>query len=221
MAILTLALLVLDPWGIAIKASLVCLCIGIVLLISWRKKNNVFCKQCKKRVHASDAHCKNCGAQITDSNTEVVIGVSGKSRVIGVLSVAILVGVLGLSVASYAASHDFTGYATGMYSDLRQTYKQNDQIWGVECKSALTEGAFNRTIAVNGDSPESLRIESSCDSGTLILNIKQGDRVDSIDISNTSGVARYSLADYEDNSDIKLSVEHTTGKNIQFKISWE
>lgn len=221
MSTLTQALFGFNFWGIAIKISLICICIGIVMLISWRKKHNAFCKKCKKRVSHSDTHCRNCGSQMNDDNKEIVIGISGKARVISVLSIAVLIGVLGLSIVAYASSYDFSGYATGMYSELHQLYTQNDSIWGVECKSALTGGTFNKMISVDDSTPTVLAIESLCDSGTLILNIKQDDRVESIDISSTNGEIQYDLSSFNGNSDIKLSVEHTTAKNIVFKISWE
>lgn len=208
-------------WGISIKVLLICLCVSIVLLVSWRKKNNMFCKKCKKRVRNSASHCKNCGSAMTEDNTEIIIGISNKTRTISVLAIAFLVGMTGLSVVAFARSYNFSDYATGMYSEFHQIYTQNDSMWGVECKSALTEGSFNKTIAVNGNAPANLTIESSCDSGSLILNIKQDDRIESIDISNINSEIPYSLTKFNDVSDIKLSVEHTTAKNIKFKISWE
>lgn len=208
-------------WGGVIRIFLFLLCAGIVLLISWRKKHNMFCKTCRKRVCKSDTHCKNCGSPLTEDNTEMIIGINNKIRVISVLAIAVLIGMTGLSIVAFASSYNFSGYATGMYSNFHQIYTENDHIWGIKCESALTRGSFNKTIAINGNAPVSLTIESSCDSGLLILNIKQGDQVESIDISNTNGVIQFNLTSYDDNSDIKMSVEHTTAKNIEFKISWE
>lgn len=208
-------------WGVIIRVLVMLVCAGIVLLIAWRKKNNTFCKTCKKRVHKFDTHCKSCGASMTEGNMETIIGVSKNTRTISVLALIILIGVTGLSVVAFASSNNFSGYGTGFYSDLHQTYTQNDSIWGIECERALTKGTFNKTIVGSGNLPLNLWIESSCESGTLILNMKQGDKVESVDISNTYGEIRYSLSDFDHNADIRLSVEHTTAENIRFKISWQ
>lgn len=158
---------------------------------------------------------------LRSNSSKTINVVSNKTRIIIVLFIAILIGTLGLSIVAFVTGHNFSGYATGMYSGLHQTYTQNDSIWGINCKRALTKGTFNKTIAVDGTAPTTLTIESSCDSGSLILNMKQDKKVESIDISNTNGAIPYSMISFDESSDIKLSVEHNAAKNVAFKISWE
>lgn len=172
------------------RVLLILVCAGVVLFIVWRRKNSIFYKTCKK------------------------------TRAISVLAIIVLIGITGLSVAAFANDYGFSGYATGFYSEFHQTYSQNNSIWGIECEKALTKGSFNKTITGNGSLPSCLTIESSCDSGTLILNIKQGGKVKSVDISNTNGEIQYSLSDFNNKEDLMLSVEHTTADNIRIKISW-
>lgn len=205
-------------WAGIAKLLLIVLCIAVILFISWKKTNNLFCKTCKKRVKPFHQFCNHCGAEMISKNKEVIIGVNKKTKVMSVLAVSILSIAIVFSVVQVASSFHLSGYGTGIYTGYRQTYTENDRIWGVECVKALSSGSF-REILKNPDT-DTLLIQSQSSSGSLILNMKQGDMVESVDISNTNGTITYDLSKFSKDSEIELSVEHTTAKDIQFKISW-
>lgn len=207
-------------WGNLIKILIIFLCIAIIAVISWRKANNTFCKNCKRRVKKSHKNCNHCGTQMTPDNKEVIIGISKNTKVVSILAICILSIVTIFSVFQLFNNYEFSSYGTGIYTGYEQTYTKDENIWGVECKKALSDGTFHQTINTDNKSVKTLYIESESTSGTLILNIKQGDKTKSIDISNINGVLEYDLSDFYDDSKLELNVEHSKVENVHFKIYW-
>lgn len=206
-------------WGAIIKILVILFCIVTIAFLSWKRKNNRFCKSCKKRVRHYTKFCHHCGEEMKPENQEIIIGVNKKTKVISILSITILSLVVTFSVMQFINSFNFSNYGTGLYHGYYQTDTQKDAIWGVVCDKALTTGTFHQTI--NSSNANTLWVESKSDSGTLVLNIQQGDRMESIDITNTNTKIQYDLSKFSTDSDIYLSVEHSVAKNIQFKIYWE
>lgn len=206
-------------WGNLLKIFIILLCIGIILLLSAQKTNNIFCKMCKKRVGKRDAYCKHCGGEMTDDHKEIIIGISKKTKIISGLTITVLCAAIGVSVLGVVKNIGFSGYGTGFYVGYEQLSNE-DSLWEVRCSEALTSGSFYKTLSY-GSSHDELVVKSQVDSGNLQLEMQQGDRKESFDITNTNGEIRYPLSDYDMNSEIELNVKHSKAENVDFKVYLE
>lgn len=206
-------------WGIALKVSLVLAILGVVLLIRGSKRRNLVCKACGNHVGASAKCCSKCGVALTDESTANTVGMSNKVKVIGSITTAIMLCVFGVSLFALTQNITIGNLATGVYSGYHQLYVQNENMWGVECDSALSDGSFRHLIEA-GNIPNSIDVNSSSSSGTLILNVKQNGTTESYEISNTNGEQQLNLSWLEQGYDVQLSVEHTLVKDIYFVLSW-
>ena len=203
---------------ILVVSTLIAICITIFMFI--RKTSVVICKYCKNEVGNQDINCPKCGQEMGNNTKEVVIKSNRNKRFIYAFVVSIVLLTSCGILFSYVYSEGYLGgLSTGLYSGKKELYLQSNNIWGVEIDDALTAGTLNKIIDVEDEKPSQLLIESTCTSGTLILNVVQDDKVKSIDISNTNEQIKFDLSEYSDN-DIKLSIKHTGAKNIKFKIEW-
>lgn len=208
----------LGGWVILFKLSFFLICLGVVSLIVWSKQRKFVCKTCRKQIDLNETQCHNCGSSLTNSNTSIVAGTNTTFKKICILGTATMVCLFTISVVAVTQKISIGNLATGVYSGYHQLYVQNDNIWGVECKSALTDGSFRHIIEPD-NIPANISVNSSSDSGTLILNILQNGTTESYEISNTDGEQidlAWLIPDYE----VRLSVEHTLAKNIHFVLDW-
>lgn len=208
----------LNGLKILVFLTLIAVCVTILLFV--RKTSTALCSNCKSKVSNSALQCQKCGQEMNSQTREIIIQSNRKKGAVCALitSIVLLAACIISFVFIYSEGY-ISQLSTGFYSGKNEIYTQNDKIWGMEIDSAVSSGTFNKTIKIEKQRPSKLLINSKSSKGTLILNIVQEDKIQSIDISNTNGLMEYDLDGYED-SDIKLSVEHTKGKNIKFKIEW-
>jgi len=206
-------------YGIVLKVSLVFTIFGVVLLILGRRRHNLVCKTCVNHVGSKVKCCSKCGVPLTDKNTANTVGMSKKVKVIGSLATAIMLCVFGVSLFAVIQNITIGNLATGVYSGYHPLYVQNESMWGVECDSTLSEGSFRHLIEAD-NIPNSIDVNSSCSSGTLILNVEQNGTIKSYEISNTNGEQQLDLSWLGQGYEVQLSVEHTLAKDINFVISW-
>ncbi len=140
-------------------------------------------------------------------------------QTICILAIAIFTCLSTISLITVAKNTTMNTMATGMYSNYHQLYVENENMWGIECKSALTKGAFKHVI--DADSvPQNLTVDSSCESGSLILNVKQDGITKSYNVTNTEGEEEIELMWLKEGYKVQLSMEHTLVDNVLFTISW-
>lgn len=208
-------------WSYIAKILIILLCIAIIVIVSQRNSNTTFCKTCNRHVTKFQKYCNYCGSELTGDNKKVIIGVSKKMKTANILAIGILSMTIVFSIYQVATNFEFSSYGTGLYTELEQSYKSDENIWRIECTKALFAGSFHQPVNIEDISVSTLYIDSSSSFGTLVLYIKQGSIEDKIDISNTDGVLEYDLSKFNTELKIDFDIEHTKAKDIRIKINWE
>lgn len=203
-------------WGILAKISFLLCCVGIVLLILRSRRGNIVCKDCGQPTSSNGEYCYKCGIYLTEDKA----GTDKKGKRVCAIFTASMFCLFAFSTIAVSKNTTVGNMATGIYSGYNQLYMQNDKMWNIECDKALTEGSFNHVVLAN-DIPSEMVVEASCDNGTMILNMTQGEKIESYNITNTNGGQVIDLSWLESDTQAKLSVEHTVASGIVFLISWK
>lgn len=181
-------------WKVVLKLSILLVCFGIALLIVLLKHNK--------------------NAQNTKGTVK-----GRRLQTICILSIAVFACLSTISMVVVARNITIGNLATGMYNGYHQLYVENDNMWGIECESALTEGTFKHVIDAKSV-PKSLVVDSSSESGTLILNVTQDGITKSYNVTNTDGEDELELTWLKEGYKVQLSIEHTLVNHVFFTISW-
>lgn len=186
-----------------------------------RSSSRVVCKECKNDIQYKDKYCPDCGIEINSGGRETIMRNDKRKVAIMGLSIAIVFLIVLGGMIIYAKEEGYlNNLATGVYSEKRELFIENNNIWAMKFKSALSEGTLKHEIKVANKKPNKLKIKTSSESGTAILKIEQGDLVETVDISNTNGEIDYDLMNFVD-EDIQLRIEHSKLKEYSFYIEWE
>ncbi|MGL4911841.1 MAG: hypothetical protein ACRC3Y_05340 [Romboutsia sp.] len=186
--------------------------IGILLyFLVARKQSLIECSNCSSNISRDSKYCNKCGNSVTE--IKEIEKKPTKYLIIGFV-VSFIISML--CFIGFIVTSENLEFNSG--SSLFLIEVNTKKKWNISYYKSTSE--FSRTIKKEDNNPSNMYIDASCDEGSLAIKIKQGDKEEVIDISNTNGVIKVDLNEFE-NGEIKLFLIDEKCKGVSLEAYWE
>lgn len=194
--------------------------IGLIVYLISRKEEKTACKNCSHMISPKSNYCENCGAtiEIKEENTMTKTKRSSKMIIAGVIAAVLMVGCFATFTVMAFTSDGFidtTIWNTGTISMNYENKAGNE--WTLDFKSA-SDGFRKRDVLEIENTSQILYAEIECGEGELLLHIEQGEKLETIDVSNLEEPLEYSLENFEIGK-VTIILEINGAKNAKSYIT--
>jgi hypothetical protein len=190
--------------------------IGLLLyFIVGRNSVSGRCANCNSTIDKSSVYCKECGQRLDVINP--IKSKSLKKYLIGFVASILLAILCFVSFVVFAMMDDNPCNLADGLSILKVETNIGDR-WNIACYK--TNKIEYKEIKINSDSPKLLFVKGNCEEGNLTLTIKQGDKVETIDLTNTPDYKKIDLSKFNEGT-VELKLDATNATSSEFKSYWE
>lgn len=173
------------------------------------------CKNCNATISKSSSYCNKCGEKVNIINP-IKDNYSKKYLICFVASIILsILCFVGLIV--FAIMGSTSDNSLGGFSLLKVETNIGDH-WNISCYK--TNEIEYKTIEIKSGSPKYLFVKGNCESGSLDLTIEQGDKIETIDLTNSSDYKKIDLSKFNEGK-IELKLDATGATSSEFKSYWE
>jgi len=195
--------------------------IGLIIYFISRKEKKMPCKNCGYLINPKSNYCEKCGKNIEikeENNTMLKTKKGSKMIIAGVIAAILMVGCFGTFTVMAFTSDGFIDTTVWNTGVITMSYENNfGNQWTLNFKSA-SDGFRKRTKLKVEDTSEILYAVIDCSEGELLLHIEQGERQETIDVSNLEEPLEYSLENFETGK-ITVILEINGAKNAASYIT--
>lgn len=190
--------------------------IGLLLyFILGRNSVSGRCPHCKSPIDKSAVYCKKCGEKV-DAVSPIKDKSTKKYLICFVASIVLSI-LCFISFIVFAVMSDNPNNIPGGLSIFKFESNMGNH-WNISCYK--TNEIEYKEIKINSDSPKYLFVKGSCESGSLSLTIKQGDKIETIDLTNAPDYKKIDLSKFNEGN-IELKLDATNAINSEFNSYWE
>lgn len=194
--------------------------VGLIIYFISRKEEKITCKSCKNQIIKNANYCEHCGVENKNKEEYIMLKTikSVKLIVAGVIAAVLMIGCFtAFTVLAFTSDSfvDKTVWNKGIISMSNENKIGNE--WTLKFKSASDGFRKRDTLKIEDDS-QILFADIECAEGELLLHIEQGDKKETIDVSNIEQPIEYSLQDFQAGK-ITVILEVNGAKNVDSFIT--
>lgn len=190
--------------------------IGLIVYFISRKEEKATCKSCKNQITKKANYCEHCGVENKNKEeyTMLKTNKSVKLIVVGVMAAVLMIGCFTTFTVLAFTSDSFVDKTIWNMGIISMSYEnKSGNEWTLNFKSASDGFRKRDTFKIENDS-KILYADIECAEGELLLHIEQGDKQDTIDVSNIDQPLEYSLQDFQAGK-ITVILEVNGAKNVE------
>lgn len=193
--------------------------IGLILyFLIGRKQSLTQCIKCNQSVQSKSHFCPNCGSIMPEIANDIQFDKRKNKKLLIMFISCLIVIFLAIVGVFINIIKESPGAFTTFSSSVGMVEANFGNKWDLSFYSF--NGVKKHNINLKNNSTKTLHIESELNSGSLFLNISQGDKTINVDLSKNEQDTTYNISDFQTGK-ITLCLNANNAKSGKVHIWWE